>query len=218
VIDTNETLPQVQLNRWELLRMVAVGIIVAFMLIRVVPDAIRLIYPIGQYNYVTDDNGVVVKLSGKAPKGTDALRLGDRVRIDRIQPFDRKPGLARTGYTEQNFDRWLPIERNGKERVLHLKSTREPMASQALTLLRIILYGVAVGFGALLLIVNPTLATFAFFVFCLAGRSRRRSPTGCSGCPGARFCGRSATSSPGKPRSRCCSSACASRSATSARA
>ena len=53
--------------------------------------------------------------------------------------------------------------------MVYLKSTPEPMVSRAITFLRIILYVAAVGFGALLLIVNPTLATFAFFVFCLGG-------------------------------------------------
>ncbi len=163
------SLPKVQLNRMQTLRLTAVGIVVAFMLLRVVPDAYRLIQPLGTFDYATNDDGVVTKVPAVRAKGTDALHLGDRVRLDRIQPFDRKPGLERIGYTEQNFDRRLPIERNGKERVVYLKATAEPMASSAIVLLRIILYAAAVGFGALLLIVSPTLATFAFFVFCLGG-------------------------------------------------
>jgi hypothetical protein len=163
------SLPKVQLNRMQSLRLVAVGIVVAFMLLRVVPDVYRLVAPLGVFDYATDDDGVVVKVPAVRPKGTDALHLGDRVRIDRIQPFDRKPGFSRIGYTQQNFDRRLPIERAGKERVLYLKATAEPMASTAITFLRITLYVAAVGFGALLLIVSPTLGTFAFFVFCLGG-------------------------------------------------
>lgn len=151
------------------LRLVAVGIVVAFMLLRVVPDVYRLVVPIGTFDYATDDDAVVMKVPATRPKGTDALLLGDRIRIDRIRPFDRKPGFARIGFTQQNFDRRLPIERAGKERVLYLKATAEPPANRAIILLRIILYVAAVGFGALLLIVNPTLATFAFFVFCLGG-------------------------------------------------
>jgi hypothetical protein len=151
------------------LRLVAVGIVVAFMLLRVVPDVYRLIQPLGSFDYATNDDGVVIKVPAHQPRGTDALHLGDRVRIDRIQPFDRKPGLARIGFTQQNFDRRLPIERAGKERVLYLKATPESMANRAIILLRIVLYCAAVGFGALLLIVSPGLATFAFFVFCLGG-------------------------------------------------
>jgi hypothetical protein len=151
------------------LRLFAVGIVVAFMVLRVVPDAVRTIKPLGVFNYATNDNGVVTKSPDTRPKGTDALLLGDRVRIDRIRPFDRKPGLARIGFTRDNFERRLPIERNGVERVLYLKAAAEPMASRTVTILRILLYVVAVGFGALLLIVNPRLATFAFFVFCLGG-------------------------------------------------
>jgi hypothetical protein len=165
----SESLPKVQLNRMQSVRLVAVGIVVAFMLLRVVPDVYRLVQPLGLFDYATNDDGVVTKVPDTRPKDTDALLLGDRVRVDRIQPFDRKTGITRIGFTQQNFDRRLPIERNGKERVLHLKATAESMASRALTFLRIVLYVAAVGFGALLLIVNPTLATFAFFVFCLGG-------------------------------------------------
>lgn len=168
-MDASESLPIVQLNRWQSVRLIAVGVVVSFMLLRVVPDAIRVIYPLGLFDYATNDDGVVVKAPAQVPPGTDRLKLGDRVRIDRIQPFDRKPGLVRLGYTEMNFDRRLPIERNGIERVVHLESSPESMASRFVILLRILIYCAAVGFGALLLIVNPTLGTFAFFVFCLGG-------------------------------------------------
>jgi hypothetical protein len=40
------SLPKVQLNRMQSLRLVAVGIVVAFMLLRVVPDVYRLVVPI----------------------------------------------------------------------------------------------------------------------------------------------------------------------------
>ena len=163
------SLPKVQLNRWQTVRLTAVGIVVAFMLLRVVPDVYRFMVPLGSFNYATNDDAVVIKAPDARPKGTDALLLGDKIRIDRIQPFDRKPGLARIGFTQYNFDRWLPIERKGVERVVHLRATAEPMANRAVIALRIVLYVAAVCFGALLLIVNPRLATFAFFVFCLGG-------------------------------------------------
>ncbi len=163
------SLPKVQLNRWQTVRLTVVGIVVAFMLLRVVPDVYRFMVPLGTFDYATNDNGVVIKAPADRPKGTDALLAGDEVRVDRIRPFDRKPGLVRIGFTQYNFDRWLPIERDGIERVVHLKATAEPMASRAVVGLRILLYVAAVCFGAMLLIVNPRLATFAFFVFCLGG-------------------------------------------------
>jgi hypothetical protein len=72
------TLPKVQLNRMQTLRLIAVGIAVAFMLLRVVPDGIRLMQPLGAFGYATDDNGVVVKAPAVVPKGTDPVLLGDR--------------------------------------------------------------------------------------------------------------------------------------------
>jgi hypothetical protein len=169
VDESVESLPKVQLNRMQTFRLIAVGIAVAFMLLRVVPDAIRVMQPLGTFDYATDDNGVVMRAPGVVPKGTDPVLLGDRVRIDRILPFDRKPGLAPIGFTRENFDRRLPVERQGKERVLTLKASPESAASRAVILLRILIYLVVVGFGALLLIVKPRMATFAFFVFCLGG-------------------------------------------------
>ncbi len=162
-----ESLPKVQLSRAETVRLVLVGLIVAFMVARVVPDAIRVVQPAGLFGYLTDDDGIVTKVPAVRPKGTDAILLGDRVRIDRIKPFDRKPGLARAGYTLYNFDRKLPVDRHGKARLLTLKAAPEPLSSRALTLLRIVLYVAAVAFGALLFIVKPRLATLAFFAFCL---------------------------------------------------
>ena len=94
-----ESLPNVKLNRMRSVRLTAVGIIVAFMLLRTVPDVYRLFVPLGTFDYATDDNGVVIKTPDATPKGTDKLQLGDRVRLDRIQPFDRKPGLARASGT-----------------------------------------------------------------------------------------------------------------------
>jgi hypothetical protein len=162
-----ESLPKVQLSRMQSLRLAAVGITLAFMVLRVVPDTIRIGIPLGVFGYTTNDDGIVTKVPEQRTKGSDAILLGDKVRIDRIKPFDRKPGLAREAYTRENFDRSLPIERRGKERALALKAERESVAVRALAMLRIVLYVAIAGFGALLYIIKPRLATFAFFVYCV---------------------------------------------------
>ncbi|BDE05444.1 hypothetical protein WPS_07200 [Vulcanimicrobium alpinum] len=105
----------------------------------------------------------------RAQPAGDAIEIGDRVRIDRIRPFDRKPGLAGFGYTYDNPVRYLPIERAGSERVLHLVSTDEQFAVRFLDMLHIGLYMLALGLGAILFLVKPGIATAAFFGFCLAG-------------------------------------------------
>lgn len=144
-----------------------VGIFVVFAVVRVVPDAIRVWIPLGVFGYVTDEGGVVERAPRTRPKGTDELRVGDRVRIDRIKPFDRKPGLARIGYTRDNFERRLPIDRNGQARIVRLHAMTESPANRAVTMLRIVELLVSVGLGAILVIVKPNLATAAFFVFTL---------------------------------------------------
>jgi hypothetical protein len=159
--------PPVSLSRLQWLRLAVVGIFVVFAVVRVVPDVMRLWLPLGAFGYVTDEAGVVERAPPARPKGSDELRVGDRIRIDRIPPFDRKPGLARVGYTRENFDRRLPIERNGQERIVRLHAVPESPANRAVTLLRIIVLLVSVGLGAILVLVKPNLATAAFFVFAL---------------------------------------------------
>jgi hypothetical protein len=151
------------------LRLVVVGIVVAFMVARVAPDLVRMVLPVGLFGYATNDDGVVIKTPRIVRKDTDPVQLGDRVRIDRIPPFDRKAGLAGLAYTRDNFDRKLPVDRNGKPLILKLKATAESPAQRAIIVIRILVFLIAVGFGAIMVIVKPRIGTVGFFVFCLGG-------------------------------------------------
>jgi hypothetical protein len=198
VISEPASLPSVSLSRSQTIRLVVVGILVVLALAPVVPDFARFVYPLNVFGYQTDGDGVVTTVArrspsppnamaraaakivaivqgrpGAAPLATpppepDAVLRGDRVRIDRVKPFDRKPGLAGRGYTYDNPQRYLPIERNGAERVLHLVARTEPAPLRPVDMLRIVLCIVAVALGAMLFLVKPSIATAAFFVFCLA--------------------------------------------------
>jgi hypothetical protein len=120
--------------------------------------------------HVTKHRAGKVRAHAKAtptPEPVDFAVVGDRVRIDRITPFDRKPGLAGRGFTYDNTDRHLPVVRDGKLRVLHLVARAEPVRDRTLDLLRIFLLIVAIGLGAILFLVKPSIATASFFVFCL---------------------------------------------------
>ena len=101
-----------------------------------------------------------------ARKG-DLIRVGDRVRIDRITPYDRKPGLAGVGFTYDNPDRYLPIERGGRERILHLVAQTESPTARFLEVLRILLFLASVSAGAILFLIKPSIATAGFFLFCV---------------------------------------------------
>ena len=124
------------------------------------------------------DNAEQPDVTGKVRKGTakgqlssdpvDAILKGDRVRIDRVARLDRKPGLTGRGYTYDNPDRRLPIERAGRERILHLVARHETPPARILAVLRILLCVAGVGLGAMLFLVKPSIATAAFFVFSLA--------------------------------------------------
>ncbi|HZO95304.1 MAG TPA: hypothetical protein VFB22_16270 [Candidatus Baltobacteraceae bacterium] len=197
--------PQVKLSRSQWIRLVIVGVLVVLAVARTVADLARVVHPLQIFPYVTNGDAVVTEVlpqhlrkpaeTAKRPKTAagkhgraralpaaaskarpDAILVGDRVRIDRIRPFDRKPGLAGgagTGgaYTYDNPDRYLPIQRGGSERVLHLVATVESPQSRFLAVLRILLLVGAVALGAILFLVKPNIATGAFFIFSLAAVS-----------------------------------------------
>lgn len=160
--------PKVKLTRDQWVRMIVVAVFAAFSVARVVPDLVRLVQPLGVFGYVTDGNGVVVEVPPPV-KGSDALRIGDRVRVDRIPRFDRKPGIVEIAFTRENFDRHLPVERAGRLRTLHLVAQPEPVASRIGVLVRILCYLASVMLGAILYLIKPGIATFGFFIFCLGG-------------------------------------------------
>lgn len=189
--------------------MILVGVLVVLALARVVPDLVRLVFPLSFFGYTTNGDNVVITRpavtsspspapvtaaattvkagqtgapatqTGKAravkskaaasSAPVDPLEVGDIVRVDRIRPFDRKPGLTgpRT-YTYDNPDRWLPIERHGQERIVHLVARHEAGQFKSIDILRIVMCIAGVGLGAMLFLVKPSIATAAFFVFCLA--------------------------------------------------
>jgi hypothetical protein len=183
------SLPKVRLSRAQWARMAVVGLLVVLALARPVADFVRVVFPLSYFGYTTDGDAVVTHAPAIAPGSVigkvhrprtgapptappvsgDTLRAGDRVRIDRINPLERKPGLAgRRTYTYDNRDRWLPIERGGRERVMHLVAKEESGQARFTDLLRIVLCVVATALGAMLFLVRPSIATTAFFVFSLA--------------------------------------------------
>lgn len=164
--------PKVSLSRAQWIRLVVVGILVIIAVARVAPDFVRAVFPLHVFGYVTDGNGTVVRTSStKPPKGGESIHIGDRVLTDRIKPFDRKPGLAGAGFTYDNPDRHLPVARDGHERVLHLIARTESRPTQTLALLRVALFLASVGLGAMLFLIKPSIATAAFFLFCLGGEA-----------------------------------------------
>jgi hypothetical protein len=151
--------------------MVIVGACALLVLGRSAPDLVRIVYPLHLFGYATNGNGLVIEVDQNVPHppGTGRLEVGDKVRIDRIQPFDRKGGIAGTGYTYDNPNRFLPIERHGHEQVLHLVSRTESVASRFLIVVRILLLMAAIAMGGLLFLAKPSISTAAFFAFCLTG-------------------------------------------------
>ncbi|GAC1494777.1 MAG: hypothetical protein NVS2B8_20740 [Vulcanimicrobiaceae bacterium] len=162
--------PRVRLSRLQWIRLALVGAFVLFVVARVAPDCVRVFLPLGVFGYVTDGNGVVVQPPRHPLANSDRILPGDRVRIDRIKPFDRKPGFVGLGYTYDNKVRYLPIERGGHERILHLVARDEGASNRVITVLRIAIFIVVVSLGALLFIIKPTVGTAAIFAYTLGGQ------------------------------------------------
>jgi hypothetical protein len=163
------TLPKVALTRAQWLRLVFVGAFALIAIGRVLPDGVRALYPLHYFDYVTDGDGIVVRADAKPHKGDDRIALGDRVRVDRIKPFDRKPGLAGASYSYDNPDRRLPVEHRGHVRTIHLVGRTEPLPSRVTVILRILLCLIVVGLGAILYLIKPGIPTAAIFFYCIGG-------------------------------------------------
>ncbi|MBC5810395.1 MAG: hypothetical protein GIW95_06035 [Candidatus Eremiobacteraeota bacterium] len=163
------TPPKVSLNRGQWVRFIIVATIASFAVLRVLPDIVRAAQPLGFFSYATNANGIVVSTPPKLTKDSERLLAGDRVRIDRIKEDDRKPGIAGIGFTREDFERQLPIERAGKLRSLHLVASEESVSTRATAVVRIAIFVLSVFLGALLFLLKPSIATAAFFVFCLGG-------------------------------------------------
>jgi len=166
---SSQTLPQISHSRPQWVRLIVVGAFAAIALGRVIPDAIRIFEPLGTFGYATDGNGTVVRVRESEPKGSDRILVGDRVRVDRIPAYDRKPGLAGPGaFTYDNRDRHLPVERRGKLLTLHLIGTDEPPSGRLTTALKIALFILIVCASGILFLVRPSIATAAIFAYSLA--------------------------------------------------
>jgi hypothetical protein len=155
------SLPKVSLRRAQWVRLIVVGFFAALAIARVAPDLVRVAVPLGDFDYATDGNGVVVRAG-------PGIRVGDRVRVDLIKPFDRKGGIVGSGYTYDNPNRVLPVERDGRVLRLHLKARPEKVAGRALTALRVLLFFAIVVLGGILFLVQPGIATAAIAVYCIA--------------------------------------------------
>jgi hypothetical protein len=167
------SLPQVNLRLAEWIRIAVVGVFFVLSAARVAPDVGRIFYPLSEFGYVTDADGVVVHTRDEAagsthPRDAQRIDVGDLIRMDRIKAVDRKLGFVGLGYTYDNPLRTLPIERQGHSMLLHLKAIRESTTSRVLNVVRVAIFFAIVVLGAILFLVQPSIATAAILAYCLA--------------------------------------------------
>ena len=163
-------LPDVTIDLAQRIRFALVALFVAFAVLRVVPDLVRIGYPLNLFGYVTNAAGVVVWVSPEPPiPARDLIRVGDRIVVGRIPAFDRKPGLVGTGYSRDNPVHVLPIERDHRIYPYRPGSRPENYAARATAVVRILAFMVSLGLAAMLFLLRPGVATAAIFFYCLGG-------------------------------------------------
>ncbi len=165
--------PQIKLSREQLFRLVLACALVVLAAARVIPDVAHAVRPMYTFGYSTNTYAVVTAVSPQKIEGwDDVLQVGDRVNIGREPHYALKPGLiGAQPFTWDDRERWLPIQRHGVEMRIRLHGVAESPAVRALTVLRVALFILTLGLGALLFVLKPGTATAGFFAFCAAAEA-----------------------------------------------
>ena len=165
--------PQIKLSREQTFRLVLACALVVLAAARVIPDVAHAVRPMYTFGYSTNGDAIVTAVSPQKVEGwDDTLHVGDRVNIARLPRYALKPGLTGAQpFTWDDRQRWLPIQRHGVEMRIRLHGVAESPAVRALTVLRVLLFILTLGLGALLFILKPGTATAGFFAFCAAAEA-----------------------------------------------
>ncbi|HXW76532.1 MAG TPA: hypothetical protein VEJ20_03905 [Candidatus Eremiobacteraceae bacterium] len=152
-------------------RTVVVAALTLFLICAVVPDVRRAWLPLGMFGYGTDLNGVVNGVDPGSPAANAGMQVGDQIDLHRTDPKyswfivqlanDTWPGEPVT------FD----LVHQGVHRTVTLVSVPDPMsASGKIVLIVSIVLAIAVAiFGAAIVLLRPSLATWGFFLYCIGG-------------------------------------------------
>jgi hypothetical protein len=152
-------------------RVALVAVLAVWLLATVVPSLVQLWSPFGGYGYSTDNDNVV---DGIAPHGAAeaaGLRRGDRIDVLRIPAGARRPfGVTRAPYAPHpGVPLALPITRAGVPMTLRLtaRADRFDRLEAVLLVVRTLSAFVFVAVGAGLVLLRPSVMTWAFYLYCI---------------------------------------------------
>ncbi len=150
------------------LRTLVVLFLGALVLAFSLPDIRRVWQPAGDFGYWRDDNDVITAVYPDSPASHAGLKIGDRIDIASMNPADRE--LAASGGTPLPGQRVVLALRNGTTaRSVTMVSEPETMGVAKITLILVREFALFlfVGIGAALVLLRPSITTWAFYAFCL---------------------------------------------------
>lgn len=133
-----------------------------------VPDIRRVWQPAGTLGYAQSLDDVVISVTPGSAADRAGIRIGDRIDVAAMDPAHW--GAVYYGTTA------LPgiqvphvIVHQGEKRSVTLTSQPEkmPAPKQALILMQLLAFAAAVGIGATLVILRPSIVTWSFYFYCL---------------------------------------------------
>lgn len=150
------------------LRTFAVLFLAALVLVFSLPDIRRVWQPEGDFGYVRDDDNVITASYPDSPASRAGLNVGDRIDIAATKPEYRE--VVASGGTSLPGQRAVVAIRSGSSgRYVAMVSEPETMgiAKQTLIVVREFAVLLFVGIGAALVLLRPSITTWAFYAFCL---------------------------------------------------
>jgi hypothetical protein len=153
------------------LRAALVAVLASWLLVTVVPSIAQLWAPLGSYGFSTNYNNVVHNVAPHGAAARAGLRIGDTIDVMRLAPDDRKPYRStRAAFSPHAGEPLaLPIVRDGRRTTLHLVSQAQHLdaLNSALLVLRTLSALVFVAVGAGLVLMRPSVMTWAFYLYCI---------------------------------------------------
>lgn len=151
------------------LRTFVVLFLAAVVLALCLPDIRRVWQPEGDFGYSTDYDNVVTSVDSDSPADRAGLKVGDRIDIASTNRDYQQLVTYDTGTFLPGQRVVVAVKRGATERYVAMVSRPEAMDSTTAALIvgRELAMLLFVGVGAALVLLRPSITTWAFYAYCL---------------------------------------------------